>query len=313
MKTTDFLNRAREQVQRRYQNHEVAYRTYYNTLSHLRSFEQFNRRTSGHQMDESLIKEYKAWLRLQGNSTATINQKLIPILNMMGKEYSHLYEGNRPHRYGDISSKEADRERIRYLTGKQLGALVSLWRREKPGKTRDAMELFLFSFHACGLRLSDIVTLEWSHINRREATLTKRMVKTKTLVTIPLSAPALEILSRWEGRHQRFVFGLLPENFDLSDDPSLSQAIDRCGWSLRARLGPIGRYLDLTSPLGMHMARHTFAVMALNDAHVSVHLISRLLGHTSVVVTEKVYATFLLPTLSQEVRNHLSFEEFRAD
>ena len=37
----------------------------------------------------------------------------------------------------------------------------------------------------------------------------------------------------------------------------------------------------------MHVARHTFAVMALNSARLDVHLISRLLGHSSVTVTEK--------------------------
>jgi integrase len=60
----------------------------------------------------------------------------------------------------------------------------------------------------------------------------------------------------------------------------------------------------------MHVARHTFAVKALNDSKVNVHLISRLLGHSSVVVTEKVYARFLLPTLSEELRKKLSFAEF---
>lgn len=46
---------------------------------------------------------------------------------------------------------------------------------------------------------------------------------------------------------------------------------------------------------------------------VSVHMISRLLGHTSVLVTEKVYATFLLPILSRQVRGRLCFMEFRAE
>jgi len=74
----------------------------------------------------------------------------------------------------------------------------------------------------------------------------------------------------------------------------------------------VGRKLGFPFPLGMHVARHTFAVKALNSARLDVHLISRLLGHSSVTVTEKVYATFLLPTLSAEVRSRLSFPEFGA-
>ena len=49
--------------------------------------------------------------------------------------------------------------------------------------------------------------------------------------------------------------------------------------------------------LTFHVARHTWAVLALaNGADISE--ISRLLGHTSTGVTEKVYAEFLPETLS---------------
>jgi integrase len=45
-------------------------------------------------------------------------------------------------------------------------------------------------------------------------------------------------------------------------------------------------------------------------ARVDVHLISHLLGHSYVLVTEKVYAKLLLPTLSKELNEKLSFLEF---
>jgi integrase len=43
---------------------------------------------------------------------------------------------------------------------------------------------------------------------------------------------------------------------------------------------------------------------------VDVHLISHLLVHSSVLVTEKVYAKLLLPKLSRELNEKLSFMEF---
>lgn len=50
----------------------------------------------------------------------------------------------------------------------------------------------------------------------------------------------------------------------------------------------------------MHVARHTFAVFALNKG-LSMSVVSRLLGHGSTGITEKVYARFLPETLSSEV------------
>ena len=46
------------------------------------------------------------------------------------------------------------------------------------------------------------------------------------------------------------------------------------------------------------------------SARVDVHLISHLLGHSSVLVTEKVYAKLLLPSLSKELNEKLSFLEY---
>lgn len=62
----------------------------------------------------------------------------------------------------------------------------------------------------------------------------------------------------------------------------------------------VGDRLDIPFSLTMHKARHTFAVWALNKG-TSISVISRLLGHESTGITEKVYAQFLTSTLAEEV------------
>lgn len=49
-----------------------------------------------------------------------------------------------------------------------------------------------------------------------------------------------------------------------------------------------------------YISRHSFAVFALNKG-LSMSVVSRLLGHSSTDITEKVYARFLPETLSAEV------------
>lgn len=58
--------------------------------------------------------------------------------------------------------------------------------------------------------------------------------------------------------------------------------------------------LLLASPCIFHTARHSFAVFTLNKG-LSMSVVSRLLGHSSTDITEKVYARFLPETLSAEV------------
>ena len=148
-----------------------------------------------------------------------------------------------------------------------------------------------------------------------EARLVKVMVKSKSCLTIPLSEAALQILRRWRLRRPegRFVFGLLSDDFNLEADADLSRAIDNCNRTISRRLRDAGHRIGLPFPLGMHVARHSFAVKALNSSKLNVHIISHLLGHSSVVVTEKVYAKFLMPTLSKEVEEKLTFLEYSTE
>ena len=52
--------------------------------------------------------------------------------------------------------------------------------------------------------------------------------------------------------------------------------------------------------MAFHFTRHTFAVLAINDG-LTMTVVSRLLGHSSTDITEKVYARLLPQTLTAEV------------
>lgn len=57
---------------------------------------------------------------------------------------------------------------------------------------------------------------------------------------------------------------------------------------------------NLKYEVTFHWARHTWAVLALEKG-VEISRISRLLGHTSTSVTERIYAEFLPESLGDVV------------
>lgn len=337
MKNNDFFSYAFALYRRRYEAEEIAYHTWYNANRALSAFKAYcelflsSKDLAFEKIDVQLVQRYRQHcLYVKGNSQVTVSRKLTPVFfvlksaNMEGLanlpsqfQQSVLCQVT-PHRYGS----EADRlqrneggEIIRHLDDKQMKSLLLYYRSLPEGPMRDSLDYFFFSFHACGLRVSDIVTLEWRQVNLAAARLQKVMVKSKSCLTIPLSEAALQILRRWKLRRPkgRFVFGLLSDYFNLEADANLSRAIDNCNRSIGRRLKTAGEHIGLTFPLGMHVARHSFAVKALNSARLNVHIISHLLGHSSVVVTEKVYARFLMPTLSKEVEEKLTFWEYSTE
>lgn len=325
----DFPSYAEALYDLRYQTGDIAFHTWKSSVSHIRSFGLFLRETgrsgplplSG--VGPEIMQEYRLHCLRTGNRAATVERKLLPLrmallraesegLARPGTAALSFSGGKGKGSRSETGFLSGENTPVRYLTDRQMKKLWTYYQALPPGVRKDRLDLFLFSFHACGLRISDIITLEWKQVDMGKKVLSKVLVKTRIPHSIPLSAPALEILGRWKrrGLNRRFVFDLLPESFVLQDDGSLEKAIDNRNRSLRTTLNAVGRDLGFPFPLGMHVARHTFAVKALNASRLDVHLISRLLGHSSVTITEKVYATFLLPTLSSEIRHRLSFAEY---
>lgn len=102
-----------------------------------------------------------------------------------------------------------------------------------------------------------------------------------------------------------FVFGLLDDDIDLDDRETLYKNRNNITKCINQSLTVVGEKMNFSHPLTMHVARHTFAVLALNDG-MAMSVVSRLLGHASTAVTEKVYAKYLPETLEEEV-NRLDF------
>lgn len=317
--TDDFVEYAKKVNEEEYKLGKIGVSVRDNALCGFNLFRQFLRQYHGEdslyikELNAELCRQYIFWRQGRGNTNATINKTLTPILKAarratseglidlgIADELSRLYLPTK------LEQGEEDASDVHYLTEEQFGKFIALYDKVKYPRTRDYMDMFLFSFHACGLRISDILTLEWRSVNLEKREIRKVLFKSDKIHTITLNDGVISILKRWYGRHDRFVFGLLHDAFDLSDDEELKRMRLNKNRSILTSLKTLGDKIGLPFNLTMHVARHTFAVWALNRG-VDVHKISRLMGHASIIATEKVYAQFLPSTLEDEVMSKLNF------
>ena len=98
---------------------------------------------------------------------------------------------------------------------------------------------------------------------------------------------------------------MLDDDTDLDNREALYKSRNTITKCINQSLVVVGEKLKFNHSLTMHVARHSFAVMALNDG-MPMSVVSRLLGHASTGVTEKVYAKYLPETLEDEM-NKLDF------
>ena len=268
------------------------------------------------ELSVAVVREYIFWRQRQGNLNSTINKALTPIMRAAKRAVvDKLIDASVADAICQLylSTKkelgEDDEEDVHYLTREQVEQFVKMRESVKYPRTKDFMDMFLFSLNSCGLRVSDIITLEWKSVDFVGRKLKKILYKGDKFHEIPLNDDAISILERWQDRTEghRFVFGMLDDDFNLQDKEERKRMRLNKNRSIVTSLKTIGDKMELGFNLTMHVARHTFAVWALNKG-VDVHIISRLLGHSSVMVTEKVYAKFLPSTLEKEVQEKLNFK-----
>ena len=314
----DFVEFAKDLIKSKYDKGKIGVSSYKNHISYLNKFSEFllmtNKGTHGTdneliyvgEITESLVCEFRLWRLKNRKKTTTVNKCLTPILSAceqaarLGYLSKDVNASIQDLYLKEEDNLEADDRTIRYLKREELKQLVEKYDTITQPRRKEFLEMFLFSFHACGLRLVDVMTLRWKDIDFKKKEIKKVQVKTRNRNTIPLSEPVIRILDKWKGRNKVYVFDLLSEDFDLTDSEALYMRRNSWNNTINTALKAISKELGWKMELTFHVARHTWAVLALaNGADISE--ISRLLGHTSTGVTEKVYAEFLPETLSSVV------------
>ena len=149
--------------------------------------------------------------------------------------------------------------------------------------------MFLFSMYT-GLRIGDIVTLEWSHIDMEKKRICKTLVKTNKILDDFLNDDSITILKKWVGKNSRFVFNMYKEDFDIDNTKNLWMKNNNKERMVRQSLNIVGKKLNI--PLNPHVGRHTFTVLCIENGE-DLYTVSKSLGHTSIRSTERTYSDLL--------------------
>ena len=155
-------------------------------------------------------------------------------------------------------------------------------------------DIFIFCSFT-GLAFSDVKQLTADHISidmNGNKWIRKPRQKTKNICNIPLMDIPLRLIEKYKEHPQCQKDGLLlPVLSNQKMNAYLSEIADLCG---------------IKKHLTTHTARHTFVIMALNNG-IPIHVLTKLLGHRSVVATEKAYAKFLPINLAEELKIKCNF------
>ena len=157
-----------------------------------------------------------------------------------------------------------------YMTIDEVRALI-----DTPMENEAIKDAYLFSCF-CGLRISDIIRLQWKDVfvDGGQYRLSVSMQKTKEPIYLPLSSEALKWMPERGNK--------TPEDkvFDLPSPNTINILIK-----------PWAKAAGISKRFTFHTARHTFATMMLTLG-ADLYTTSKLLGHADVKMTQ-VYAKII--------------------
>lgn len=324
----DFVQFVLDYNEQLYKLGKVGYSIWVNVQSYMRKFSEYLREvrhlnTAPHNVlycrdiNADIILGYIGWRKGKGNCNETINKSLTPIFKACKKCYRNQWISAETYdeiieNYQSANGKGlGEDKKLEFLSIEQLKDLKKAAAQSKYDRTRDFVDMFMFSVFCGGLRVSDIISLKWSEVDIEERMVRHYQVKNHSrksvLLHIPMADGAIEILNRWKGRNENFVFGMLADDFDLNDEERFHQVKQSRDRTINQSLNALGEKIGLPFNLHMHCARHSFSTNGLNNGG-DIKAISTLLGHSSVLTTEKVYASVLPETLQKEVDRSLNFQ-----
>ena len=154
--------------------------------------------------------------------------------------------------------------RERSITVEQVKTLLG----ELPAHQRDVV---LFAL-ATGLRHSNVLGLEWSHVdlNASHAWVDADQSKNGKPITVPLNATAMEVLRRQLGKHPQRVFTYAGKPFARANTRAWGKALKRAG----------------IDNFRWHDTRHTWATWH-RQSGTPTHELQRLGGWRSSVMVER--------------------------
>ncbi|MBK6563737.1 MAG: site-specific integrase [Saprospiraceae bacterium] len=239
-----------------------------------------------HQLKYSFIVEYDYYLKTEVKIHQNTIVKYIQYLNrVMEFAVNHEWADKNVFQNYKVSIKESKRE---YLTGEELQRIME--KEIKITRLQEVRDCFVFCCFT-GYAYKDAENLTPEHIvtgiNGKKWIYTSRQ-KTENVSNVPLLEPALEIIEKYK-EHPVCVNRnrLLPMKSNQKLNSYLKELADIC---------------DITKPITMHIARHTFATTVLLANGVSMEATSKMLGHSSIKTTQ-IYGKIVETRVGAEMDN----------
>lgn len=267
-------------------------KTYLTALSSLTKF-LGNEKLSFMEMTQDLIERYETWL--QQNSLCRNTSSYY--MRILRSNYNQaVAEGivEQCHPFRNVYTG-IDKTPKRALTLSELRRIKRLDLSHAPSLAY-ARDLFLLSFYMRGIAFIDLAYLRKQDLHNGYLIYSRK--KTRQQLCVRWEKAMQEIVARYANDNTCYMLSII----EREDGTEHRQYITKLGFVNR-KLKRIAKMLRLSTPLTMHVARHSWASIAQRE-HLPVSVISEALGHSSEATT-RIYLSSIRNTQIDDANRKL--------
>jgi|TARA_B110000046_G_scaffold65916_3_gene73637 integrase/recombinase XerD len=256
------------------------------------SIEDFKKNLTFAEVTPKLLTKYEKWMTGKGNSITTVGiylRSLRAVYNLQSIDKSVYPFGVGKSKYTIPSSKNIKKA----LTVREIGMIYN-YEAERNSTKEMAKDYWLFLYLCNGMNVKDFCLLKWENITENilsyKRAKTTRSQKESKKISVALKPESIEIMKKWGQpslNKKAYIFPHIDNKMDaekkMATYKNLVKLINKYLKQIAIEVG--------INKVTTYYARHSFATV-LKRSGAKYEMISELLGHSSVSVTESYLDSF---------------------
>lgn len=272
----------------------------------IKSLEDFKKNLKFTDITPSFLKKYERWMLGNGKSITTVGMYLRALRAIYNKQDidKKLYPFGRG-KY-EIPSGENIKKAL------TIEEIARIYNYEATGTEAMARDYWMFLYLCNGMNVKDFCSLKWDDIDGNILTYqrekTKRTNKKPKKITVSLKPETWEIINKYGIRSVvpgSYIFPHYEKGITATRKQEVSQQLIK---TINKYMKRIARNVGINKNVTTYFARHSFATI-LKRSGTNIAMISDLLGHSNLGVTESYLDSFESDQISKQTDVLLSFNK----
>jgi integrase len=249
----------------------------------------------------TFLKKYENWMTKNGKSISTVGiylRSLRAIYNLQNIDKSVYPFGTGKNKYAIPTSKNTKKA----LSVEEIGKIYNY--EAEPNSTKEmAKDYWLFLYLCNGMNVKDFCLLKWENIDGNILTYkrakTERSQRESKQISVALKPESLAIIKKWGQKSinkDTFLFPHLNNEMNEAQKRATYQQLTKI---INKYIKQITKELGINKNVTTYFARHSFATV-LKRSGAKIEMISELLGHSNVGVTESYLDSFEKEQIQKE-------------